>query len=321
MREGSRGLPADQLAAEPLDQLAVGGDHVPGDGPAQRPGGGQGVGQGRVAAGEVDLPGPEAPLELLGRRGRPARRLYPERCAVWARGVADQQAQHHHLPLRAAEAGHRRDGAARRGPRPLRPGDPARPSPLGDGVAGHRDQPGAGLDLASGGRRQPAERVAEDLPGQVRRLRLVAGPGQQVAVDALDLVVVEPRERLPVAAGGAFEQGTLARHLGGHVAVPAGAGDPLGVRRTRGPGCQGPSAAEQELHRGREHDDDEQGGHDDGGPGSHAAADSTRSACSRERAAGPRPWPAGSWRCRGSRAAPRAGRAGRRPRCGRPARG
>src|SRR5215211_9135216 len=86
--------------------------------------------------------------------------------------------------------------------------------------------------------------AAEDLPGQLGRLGAVAGPGQQVAVDALDLVLVEARERLPVAGGGPFEQGTLARHLGGHVAVPARAGDPLGVPRSGGSGCHGgPSAA------------------------------------------------------------------------------
>jgi hypothetical protein len=73
----------------------------------------------------------------------------------------------------------------------------------------------------------------EDLSGEGRRIRGVAGPGQEVAVDGLDLVVVEEGERLPVAGGGAFEQGALARRLGGYVAVPARAG----VRRTIGSEC------------------------------------------------------------------------------------
>jgi hypothetical protein len=227
-------------------------------------------------------------------------------------GVAEQQAQHHHLPLRVAQPRHRRHGAGGR------PRGPGRPSSLGDRVAGHGDQPGACLDLVSGGRRQPRQGGVEDLSGQGRRFRGVAGPGQEVAVDGLDLVVVEEGERLPVAGGGAFEQGALARHLGRHVAVPARAG----VRRAIGSEChRGPSAAEQELQCGREHDHDEQGGHDNGGPGSHAAADSTCSAGLRERVGGWRPWPAGCGRSRGSRGAPRAGPGGRRPRCARRARG
>ena len=199
-----------------------------------------------------------------------------------------------------------------------------RPGPaLGGGVAGHGDQPGAGLALGAGGRREPAGGGVEHLGGQLGRLGSVAGPGQQVAVDALDLVVEDERERLAVAGGGAFEQGALARQLGGHVAAPAGAGGRLDVRRTLGSEGQGGwlSAAEQELHRGRQHDHDEQGGHDNGGPSSHAAGDSTRSG--RPCAHGPRshPWPAGPWPRRGSRGAPRAGPCGRRPRSARPARG
>jgi hypothetical protein len=79
----------------------------------------------------------------------------------------------------------------------------------------------------------------EDLAGQLGRLDAVAGPGQEVAVDALDLVVVDEGERLPVAGGGAFEQGALARHLGRHVTVAAGTGGRLGVRRTLGSQGQG----------------------------------------------------------------------------------
>jgi hypothetical protein len=65
-------------------------------------------------------------------------------------------------------------------------------------------------------------------------LLAVSRPGQEVAVDTLDLAVVELGERLAVAGGGAFEQGALARDLGGHVAVPARAGCRLDVPRTFG---------------------------------------------------------------------------------------
>jgi hypothetical protein len=144
--------------------------------------------------------------------------------------VAQQQAQHHHLALRVAEQRHRPDDVPGRGLAVARTGDPARPAGLEDGVAGHGDQPGAGLALAPGDHRQPGQGAPEDLPGRVPGRRAVAGPGEQVAEDALDLVVVEPRERLAVAGRRPFEQRALARHLGGHVAVPAGAGEGPGVR-------------------------------------------------------------------------------------------
>jgi hypothetical protein len=74
----------------------------------------------------------------------------------------------------------------------------------------------------------------EDLGGQDGGLLAVSCPGQEVAVDALDLGVVELGERLTVAGRGAFEQGALARDLGEHVAVPARAGGRLDVPRTFG---------------------------------------------------------------------------------------
>ena len=237
-------------------------------------------------------------------------------------GVAAQEAEDHHLPFGVAQLRHRghRVGGAAGG---------ARPSALDDGVAGHGGEPGGGLGVGDMGDGEPAEGAVEDRGRQRGRLGRVGGPGQEVAVDAVDLAVVELGERLPVAVGGALEQGVLARDLGGHVVVAAGAGGRLGVRRTvgwrgqaggRGLG-DGGSAAEQELYRRRQHDQHEQSGQDDGGAGSHAGADSTRFACSRECARGPRPWPGGSWRCRGSRGGPRGGPAGRRPRCARRARG
>jgi hypothetical protein len=74
----------------------------------------------------------------------------------------------------------------------------------------------------------------EDLGGEASRRTRVPGPGQEVAVDAVDLGVVEEGEGLAVAGGGTFEQGALARQLGGDVAVAAGAGGRVGVLRTAG---------------------------------------------------------------------------------------
>ena len=230
-------------------------------------------------------------------------------------GVAEEQAEHDHLALGARQPLHRR------GRVPGRSGGPRRARAGGEGVAGHGDQPGGGLAFGAVGGREPAAGAVEDLAGQLGRLDAVAGPGEEVAVDALDLVVVDERERLPVAGGGAFEQGALARQLGrtfpwrqGQAGVWASGGR-WGLRAKGGGGWR--SAAEQELHRGREHDHDEQGGHDNGGPSSHAAEDSTRSGRSRERERAPPPWSAGPWPWPGSRAAPRAGPCGHRPRCGR----
>jgi hypothetical protein len=149
--------------------------------------------------------------------------------------VAEQQPQHHHLPLRVAEP--RRRLQRVRGWRPpvgglLRPGHPPRLAPLGDRVAGQRDQPGAevrvgvrsaGAGLAAGGDREPGERGAEHLLGQLLGGGPLAGPRQQVAVDPVHLHQIEPRERLPVAAGGPLQQRALAGDLGGDVAAAAGA--------------------------------------------------------------------------------------------------
>jgi hypothetical protein len=77
----------------------------------------------------------------------------------------------------------------------------------------------------------------EDPAAQGGGLRPVAGPGEEVAVDALDLGVAELGEGLTVAGGGAGEQRALARELGGYVAAAAGAGGRLGVRWTLGWRC------------------------------------------------------------------------------------
>jgi hypothetical protein len=266
-RSGDR-LRCPQVVAEPPDEGVVGADHVPGYGPAQRRGGGQGAGERRVAAGQVGLPASQPPLELLGRacgarraprigRRRGGSRLGatgqvrdrqaggqlelqhgPAGVARQLRGVVEgvaaQQAQHRHLPLRVAKPPQRLDGVPwRAGRRVLAGGGTLH------GVTGHRDQPGPGLALATGGRRQPARRAPEHLPGQLGRLRAVARPGEQVAEDAVDLLVVDPDERLAVAGRGPVEQGRPARGLGGQVAVPAGAGGRLGVRRTVGLRCHG----------------------------------------------------------------------------------
>ena len=180
--------------------------------------------------------------------------------------------------------------SARRLPRsPLPWWTAARPGrcgrPVGSGTPpprGCRSRP-----AGSGGRPRPGRRRGGRTPPGRRRWRVRAGGAGP------------PFRRAGCRAG------TGRRPEGDRVGVPQG----------------GPSAAEQELQCGREHDHDEQGGHDNGGPGSHGAADSTRSAGLRERAGGWRPWPAGCGRSRGSRGAPRAGPGGRRPRCARRARG
>jgi hypothetical protein len=69
----------------------------------------------------------------------------------------------------------------------------------------------------AGGDRQPRLRGAEHLPGQVLGGRLIAGPRQQVAGDAVHLREEQPRERLPVAAGGPLQQRPQAGDLGGGV--------------------------------------------------------------------------------------------------------
>jgi hypothetical protein len=135
--------------------------------------------------------------------------------------VAEQQAQDCHLALRVSQSRHRRDHVARSDLTPARPG---RRLALGQRVAGHGGQPGARLALGARGCGEPAGGAVEHLRGEVGGLGGPAGPGQEVAVDAGDLGVVEEGERLAVAGGGAFEQGALARQLGGHVAVPARAG-------------------------------------------------------------------------------------------------
>jgi hypothetical protein len=73
----------------------------------------------------------------------------------------------------------------------------------------------------------------EHLPGELLGGRPVAGPRQQVAVDALHLLVEERTERLPVAARGPLQQRPLPRDLGGDVAVAAGARGRTGERPVR----------------------------------------------------------------------------------------
>jgi hypothetical protein len=71
----------------------------------------------------------------------------------------------------------------------------------------------------------------EHLLGQVPGGRLVAGPRQQVAVDAVHLRQEQPPERLPVAAGGPLQQPPLTGDLGGGVgAAVARAGGHAGGR-------------------------------------------------------------------------------------------
>jgi hypothetical protein len=113
---------------------------------------------------------------------------------------------------------------------------------VGDRVAGQRDQPGADVPagggfgvrsagLPAGGGRQPRPRGAEHQLGQLLGGRLVTGPRQQVAVDAVHLREEQPRERLPVAAGGPLQQRPQASDLGGGVgAAAARAGGRAGGR-------------------------------------------------------------------------------------------
>src|SRR4030095_4797764 len=146
-------------------------------------------------------------------------------------------------------------------------------------------EPGGGLGVGGVGDGEPAEGAGEHLGGQGGSLGAISRPGQEVAVDAVDLGVVELGERLTVAGGGPFEQGMLARALGGRGVGAAGGGGGGGGRGgggasggRSGGGANGErvpgmgSAAEQELHRGRQHDQHEQGGQDDGGAGWPAAA-------------------------------------------------
>jgi hypothetical protein len=180
-----------------------------------------------------------------------------------------------------------RDPAGARTPRRTPPGGGGSSGAFGDGQAGG--------ELKA---QHSSAAVAGEVGGVVDGVAAEQAKDQDLA-----LRVGEPGERGHGVAGGAGIP-TRPRALGNGVA-----------------GHRQPSAAEQELQRGRQHDDDEQGSHDDGGPGSHAAADSTRFACWRGRGPGRRPWPGGRGRWRGSRGGPRAGRGGRRPRCARPARG
>ena len=81
---------------------------------------------------------------------------------------------------------------------------------VGDQVAGDRDQPGAEVAALPGVGRDPAQRAQERLAGEVLGERVVGDPVGDVAVDDVDVPVVELAERLAVAGLRALTSAMIA---------------------------------------------------------------------------------------------------------------
>ncbi len=116
---------------------------------------------------------------------------------------------------------------------------------VGHQVAGDRDEPGAHVTALPGEGADPAQRAQEGLAGEVLGHLPAADPVADVAVDDVDVPVVELAEGLGVAGLGPLHQGqpdrgvTLGgrRQLGAHRddVVAGGAGRrQAGVRRGLG---------------------------------------------------------------------------------------
>ncbi len=138
-------------------------------------------------------------------------------------GVAEQQPQHHDLAVGVVELPGGQQHVGGQALDRLGAAHPAGALLLRHRVARHGQQPGGQVALALGDGRQPGQRAVEHLRGQFPGGRVVAGPGAQVAVDVVDVVVVQLPKGASVARDRALQQRPLALHLSGDVAAPAGA--------------------------------------------------------------------------------------------------